>query len=92
MGWFSQGQGLVQEFEDAAFSLEVGQISDPALTQFGYHIIQVEEEDPNRELDAYALYQKKQEAFSAWLDGLRNAAKIERNWTLEKLPPTPSAG
>ncbi len=92
LGWYSKGQGLVQEFEDAAFGLEVGQISDPVLTQFGYHIIQVEEKDPNRELDAYTLYQKKQEAYSTWLTDVRNAAKIERTWTLDKLPPTPSAG
>ena len=70
----------------------MGQISDPVLTQFGYHIIQVEEKDPNRELNAYTLYQKKQEAYDKWLTDLRNAAKIERNWTLDKLPPTPAAG
>jgi len=92
LGWYSKGQGLVQEFEDAAFALEVGQISDPVLTQFGYHIIQVEEKDPNRELDAYTLYQKKQEAYNAWLTEVRNAAKIERAWTVDKLPPKPSAG
>jgi len=92
LGWYSKGQGLVQEFEDAALALEAGQISDPVLTQFGYHIIQVEEKDPNRELDAYTLYQKQQEVYSAWLTEVRNAAKIERAWTLEKLPPTPSAG
>ncbi len=91
LGWYAKGQGLVQEFEDAAFSLPVGQISDPVKTQFGYHIIQVEEKDPNRALDAYTAYQKKSEAFQKWLTDLQAAAKIERNWSADKLPPTPGA-
>ncbi len=92
LGWYAKGEGLVQEFEDAAFKLNVGQISDPVKTQFGYHIIQVEEKDPNRELNAYTISQKKSEAWQKWLTDLRNAAKIDRNWTADKLPPTPSAG
>ncbi len=92
LGWFAKGQGLVQAFEDAAFGLEVGQISDPVKTDFGYHIIQVEERDPARALDAYSALVKKYEAYQAWLTEVRNAAKIERSWTLDKVPPTPAAG
>ena len=40
LGYFGRGR-MVKEFEDAAFSMEVGQVSRPIKTQFGYHLIKV---------------------------------------------------
>jgi len=46
LGFFTALQ-MVHQFEDAAYSLEVGQISDPILTDFGYHIVKLEDRKPN---------------------------------------------
>jgi peptidyl-prolyl cis-trans isomerase SurA len=46
LGYFTALQ-MVSPFEDAAFSLQIGQISDPVLTNFGYHIIRLEDRKPN---------------------------------------------
>lgn len=42
LGYFSKGT-MVAAFDDAAFSMEIGEISEPIQTDFGYHIIKVED-------------------------------------------------
>jgi len=70
LGFFGVNE-MVPEFEQAAFSLEQGQISKPFRTQFGYHIVQVEEIEQQeipldvdeKELQKTLLEQKQDEAW-----------------------------
>lgn len=48
LGSFGRGM-MVPEFEEAAFSLELNVVSEPVQTQFGYHLIKVEEKNEGNE-------------------------------------------
>jgi len=75
LGWFTRGR-MVAEFEEAAFSLAEGEISQPVLSDFGFHIIQVLGRE-KRPLEAQEMEQAKQEAFTTWLNEAREAANVE---------------
>lgn len=77
LGWFTRGQ-MVKEFEDAAFSLKVNEISQPVSSTFGVHIIQVLGHEQDRPLDPTQLQQKQTAAFDDWLQTSLQQAKIER--------------
>ncbi|RME07018.1 MAG: hypothetical protein D6803_05015 [Anaerolineae bacterium] len=89
LGWFSRGE-MVEPFEAVAFALQIGQISEPVQSDFGWHIIQVlgHEERPVSPLRRDTL---QQQAFNAWLDEARAAAEIETNPNWSDYVPTEPA-
>lgn len=83
LGYFAEGQ-MVPEFSKAAFALEKGKFSEtPVKTQFGWHVIKVED---RRQAKAPALDEVQQElraelsreARVEYVEALRKGAKIER--------------
>jgi len=82
LGFFTKEQ-MVPEFSDVAFKLDKGQISDPVKTQFGWHVIKVEEkrvkplptfDEVKPQIENYVTRKAQAELVTS----LRASAKIER--------------
>ncbi|GEO12734.1 peptidylprolyl isomerase [Microvirga aerophila] len=82
LGFFTKDR-MVEPFAEAAFKMEPGQISDPVQSQFGWHVIKVEEKR-NKPVPSF---DEMQEQVNTYLErkaqqdlilGLRQSAKIER--------------
>ncbi|MDE1934824.1 peptidylprolyl isomerase [Bradyrhizobium sp.] len=95
LGFFTKDQ-MVPEFSAVAFSLEPGKISDPVKTQFGWHIIKVEEKR-NRKAPDFAQVKPQIENYvtrkaqAEYVAKLREGAKIERMDQASNTPAPPAA-
>ena len=77
LGWAGRGR-YVPEFDGAAFSLEIGEISQPVQTTFGYHIIEILERDEERPKDENNVQQEYAAAFQSWLQEQVLTLNIDR--------------
>jgi len=79
LGEFGRGQ-MVKEFEDAAFTAEIGQVVGPVKTQFGFHLIKVEKknegeiasfEEVKESIRRTMLQQKQNQVYEATVNELK---------------------
>ena len=72
LGYFQRGQ-MVKPFEDAAFALAPGGVSDLVETQFGYHLIKLEDKKP----EGVAPFDEVKEQLQVWLKQEKVKAALE---------------
>ena len=85
VGFVGRGK-MVPEFEEAVFNLKPGQVSDIVKTEYGYHIIKVEEVLPGKTLTLKDVksrihqiltMQMQKQVYEVWMNELKNSAFIE---------------
>lgn len=85
LGEFQRGS-MVPEFEDAAFNMEIGDISGPVKTQFGYHVIKLIDKKPSgqkslesvkTDISNQLLGMRQQEVYLTKIENLKKKFNVE---------------
>ncbi len=88
LGWFGKGR-MVPAFEAAAFGMEIGDVSPPVQSDFGWHLIQKLGHEI-RPINDATYNQLQQTFFTDWLTTQREAADIQTDNTWQEVyPETP---
>jgi len=94
LGSFPRGR-MVPEFEEAAFTQDVGAIGEIVETQFGYHVIKVDErsdagttplDEVKEQLGQYLANQKQQKTVQTYIEALREKANVSFPGTPDEAP------
>jgi peptidyl-prolyl cis-trans isomerase D len=89
LGWFQRGT-MVTEFENEAFSLDIGEFSQPIETTYGFHIIQVLGHE-DRPLSADEYKNKTDQVFNDWVASLRDSTEITiHDYYKDRIPVNPT--
>jgi peptidyl-prolyl cis-trans isomerase C len=98
LGYFGRGR-MIPAFEEVAFALGTGEVSDIVETKFGYHLIEVtghkEEgvvplEEVKEQVALYLGNQKQQKVIGEYIQTLRAGAMIEYGEGFKPMPPAPA--
>lgn len=95
LGWFTK-ERMVPDFANAAFAMKAGQVSDPVKSQFGWHVIKVEDkrtkpqptfDELKEQIDQHLVRKAQQDLILK----LRAEAKVERTDAAPATPAPPAA-
>jgi parvulin-like peptidyl-prolyl isomerase len=79
LGFFPRDFLLSPQVEEAAFTMEVGEVSGLVKSDFGFHVIQVLDKDPARAVPPEVLQRLRTVAFNRWIETLWSTAEVERS-------------
>jgi peptidyl-prolyl cis-trans isomerase SurA len=88
LGWFEADQLEIPAFRQAAQTLAVSEMTKPVKTQFGYHLVRLDERRESRalsleqdfdQIQEMALYSKRQREFAAWVENLKKQLYVRVN-------------